>query len=208
MRPGTRRAAAPAAFCIALLASCGPLADSRTTDVDLVPPRLRSVQALGPGEISLCFDEDAQLCAEKTRISPALAVAEVNGPPQSVVLRGQEQQPGQRYLLESEAHDAHGNTASFAAEFYGYNGRVPRLLINEITPRGSGNHPDLVELKALSGGNMGGTVLYLGSPGSCDGRLVFPPFEITAGSYIVVHLKPSGDPGEVDERTDTAASTG
>ena len=34
------------------------------------------------------------------------------------------------------------------------------------------------------------------------------PFEVKAGSFVVVHLKPAGDPGEVDETTDTAASTG
>jgi hypothetical protein len=55
---------------------------------------------------------------------------------------------------------------------------------------------------------MGGVVLYLGSPGSYDARLVFPPFEVEAGSFLVVHLKPSGDPAEVDETGDTAASKG
>ena len=196
------------ASCIALLVSCGPLSDSRTADVDLVPPHLQSVQSLGPGEISVSFDEDARLAVEKTRISPALEVKEVTGPARSVLLRGQVQEPGVRYLLESEAQDAHGNSASFAAEFYGYNSRVPRLLINELTPRGSGNHPDVVELKALTAGNTGGAILYLGTPGSCDARLVFPPFDVAAGSLVVVHLKPSGEPGEVDETTDRAASTG
>jgi hypothetical protein len=145
---------------------------------------------------------------EKTRISPTLGVGEVTGPARSVLLRGQAQEPGVRYLLESEAQDAHGNSASFVAEFYGYNGRVPRLLINELTPRGSGNHPDVVELKALGAGNVGGAVLYLGTPGSYDARLVFPPLEVAAGSFLVVHLRPSGGPGEVDETTDMAASTG
>jgi hypothetical protein len=195
-------------FSIALLVSCGPLSDSRTPEVDLIPPHLQSVQSLGPGEISISFDEDAGLSREKTRISPALVISEMTGPARSVLLRGQEQEPGLRYLLESEAQDAHGNTASFAAEFYGYNNRVPRLLINELTPRGSGSHPDVVELKALTAGNMGGAVLYLGTPGSYDARLVFPSFEVAAGSFLVVHLKPAGDPGEVDETTETTASTG
>jgi hypothetical protein len=196
------------ALSIALLCSCGPLSDARTADVDLMPPHLQSVQSLGPGEISVSFDEEAGLIAEKTRISPALAVREVTGPAKNILLHGQQQEPGLRYLLESEARDAHGNSASFVAEFYGYNSRVPRLLINELTPRGSGNHPDVVELKALAAGNMGGAVLYLGSPGSYDARLVFPPFEVAAGSFVVVHLKPAGDQGEVDETTDRAVATG
>jgi hypothetical protein len=169
---------------------------------------VQAVQALGPGEISISFDEDAGLCADKTRITPPLAVTDVTGPSKNVILRGEKQAPGRMYSLEAEAQDAHGNSASFVAQFYGYNARVPRLLINEFTPRGSGNHPDLVELKAMTAGNMGGVVLCLGSPGSYDARLVFPPFEVEAGSFIVVHLKPSGDPAEVDETVDTAASKG
>ena len=176
--------------------------------MDLLPPQLQSVQALGPGEIAISFDEDAGLRAEKTRITPALAVADVTGPSKNVVLRGEQQAPGRLYSLEAEARDANGNSASFVAQFYGYNDRVPRLLINEFTPRGSGNHPDLVEVKALSAGNMGGVVLFLGSPESYDARIVFPPFEVTAGSFIVVHLKPSGDAGEVDETIDKTASKG
>lgn len=196
------------AFATALLVSCGPLPDSRTADVDLLPPRVQAVQSVGPGEVSVSFDEEAALNREKTRISPALEVREVSGPARSVLLHGQEQEPGVRYFLESEAQDAHGNSSSFVAEFYGYNSRVPRLLINELTPRGSGNHPDVVELKTLTPGNMGGVVLYLGSPAGSDARFVFPPFEAPAGSFLVVHMKPAGDPGEVDETADTAASTG
>jgi len=189
-------------------ASCSPVPDSRARDVDLLPPQVQSVQSLGAGEISITFDEDAALRAEKTRIDPPLDVADVTGVAKTVILRGERQAPGLLYSLEAEAQDSHGNSASFAAQFYGFNSRVPRLLINEFTPRGSGNHPDLVELKALSAGNMGGVVFFLGTPDSYDARLVFPPFEVEAGSFIVVHLKPSGSADEVDETRDTAASKG
>ena len=195
-------------FLVLLTASCGPLPDSRMKDTDLLPPQVQSVQALGPGEISISFDEDAVLSADKTRITPPLAVSDVTGSSKNVLLRGEPQAPGRLYSLEAEARDAHGNSTSFVAQFYGFNARVPRLLINEFTPRGSGNHPDLVELKALSAGNMGGVVFYMGSPESHDARMVFPPFEVEAGSFCVIHLKPSGDAGEVDETGDAAASKG
>jgi hypothetical protein len=116
--------------------------------------------------------------------------------------------PGQHYILSTEAADARGNSSSFLAEFYGFNGRVPRLLINELTPRGSGSHPDCTELKVLSDGNLGGVVLYNGTPGSFDGRLIFPACAVRAGSFIIVHWKPAGIPGEVDETSDPSASTG
>ncbi len=191
-----------------LLFACGPLPDPRQADVDLRPPRLEWVVAAGPQEIDIRFDEEAGLCDGKTRITPPLAITEVAASGTSVVLKGETQVPGQAYALEAEAQDARGNTASFVAQFYGFNGRVPRLLINELTPRGSGNHPDIVELKALSAGNMGGVVLYLGTPGSYDARFVFPAVEVSDGGYILVHLKPTGDPGEIDETGDITASGG
>ena len=55
---------------------------------------------------------------------------------------------------------------------------------------------------------MGGVTLYLGTPGSYDSRLVFPCSRIDRGSFIVVHLKPSGDPSEVDEPGNPALSKG
>jgi len=111
-------------------------------------------------------------------------------------------------VLEAEAADARGNTASFLADFYGFNSRIPRLLINEFTPRGSGTHPDLLELKVLAGGDMGGVVLYQGTPGSFDNRFVFPSFAVAEGDFVVVHFKPMGEAGETDETMDKTSAKG
>jgi hypothetical protein len=198
----------PLLVFLGVLAACGPLPDPRSAEADLRPPQLQAVLTIGPTEVSVEFDEDAVLVADKTRISPALAVTEITGPGRQIVIRGETQTPGRLYTLEAEAEDAKGNRASFMADFYGYNGRVPRLLINEFTPQGSDNHPDLVELKALTAGDMGGVVLYQGTPARYDNRIVFPAFVVGEGAFILVHWKPSGDPGEVDETDDMAASTG
>jgi hypothetical protein len=63
-------------------------------------------------------------------------------------------------------------------------------------------------LKALTAGNLGGAVLYQGTPSSFDNRIVFPAFEVGEGAFILVHWKPSGDPGEVDETVDMTESKG
>jgi hypothetical protein len=197
------------AFAFALVcASCGPVPDPRGATVDLRPPAILAVRTVGPREISLDFDEEARVAAAKVRISPGLAVAEVSGPATRVLVSAETQTPGRRYILEAEAEDSRGNRSSFMAEVYGFNPRVPRLLLNEFTPRGSGSHPDLVEIKVLTDGDMGGLVLYEGTPGSFDDRLVFPSFEVRKGDFLVVHFKPSGDASEVDETTDKTTSGG
>ena len=198
----------PALLFGILCAACGPVADQRSADVDLSPPQLESVRTVGPQEISIQFNEDAGLRAGKTHITPELAIAETAGTGKTVEIHAEAQAPGRLYTLEAEAQDARGNSASFIAQFYGFNGHVPRVLINELTPRGSGNHPDIVELKVMTNGDMGGVALYLGTPGSFDARLVFPAFPVTAGSFILVHLKPSGSPDEVDETRDKTVSKG
>ena len=156
-------------LCLHGLGGCGPVPDPRAREVDLraaAPSREYRPSARAR---SHRVRRGGGLEPDQIRISPPLAVTGVSGPATRVLISGETQEPGRRYLLEAEAHDARGNTASFMAEFYGYNGRVPRLLINEFIPRGSGNHPDLVELKALSAGNMGGVVLTSGTPSSFDG---------------------------------------
>jgi hypothetical protein len=195
-------------LCLLVLAGCGPVPDPRGREADLRPPVVREVRALGPAEVGVEFDEEAGLDPARIRISPPLGIGGVTGPARTVVVTAAAQLPGRRYTLEAEARDAHGNTASFLAEFFGFNGRVPRLLVNELSPRGSGSHPDLVELKALTAGNIGGVVLYNGTPSRFTARLVFPPLTVAAGSFILVHCRPAGDPAEVDETGNTGQSGG
>ena len=46
---------------------------------------------------------------------------------------------------------------------------------------------------------MGGVVLYEGTPGSHDDRLIFPAFEVSTGDFLIIHFKPEGIPQEIDE---------
>ncbi len=196
-----------AALCLA--AGCGPVPDpAARAQQDLRPPSIESVRSVGPGEVELCFDEEAELAPESLRFTPDLAVTDIPGPGTRIVLAVARQVCGLLYTLEAEARDARGNTLSFAAEFYGYNSHVPRVLLNEFTPRGSDAHPDLLELKVLSAGDMGGLVLYQGTPGDYDDRFVFPSFAVGTGDFVLVHFKPSGSADEINESGDKAASGG
>jgi hypothetical protein len=191
-----------------LLSACGPVPNPQAGEVDLCPPLVQAVESTAADRIDIEFDEEATLRADKTRISPSLTVATDGGSSRQVCLVGQAQTPGLLYTLEAEAEDARGNSASFIAQFYGFNGNVPRLLINEVTPRGSGNHPDIAELRVMTDGDMGGVVLYIGTPDNFDARLVFPSFAVKNGQFILVHLKPAGIPAEVDETSSLKASGG
>jgi len=196
------------AMAAMLAIACGPVPWSKGPDLDLRPPVIEGVSAIGPQSLEVAFDEEAGLDAATLRIEPALEVHEVSPPGRKVTVGVDTQVPGGDYRMEATARDGRGNSTTFLAAFSGFNDRVPRTIVNELTPRGSTDHPDLVELKVLQDGDMGGLVLYVGTPSSFDARLVFPSFEIARGSFIVVHCRPSGDPSEVDETSDVAASGG
>jgi hypothetical protein len=194
---------------LAALAGCGPVPSPGGGGTpDLRPPSVEEVRSVGPTEVELAFDEPAEIVPDTVRLAPALAVKSVPPAGPRLLLAVGEQTCGTRYTLEAEARDARGNTAAFAADFYGYNPRVPQLLINELSPRGSDTHPDRVELKVMGAGNMGGVVLYCGTPGDFEDRFVFPSFPVSAGDFILVHMKPSGADGEVDELSDRTLSRG
>jgi hypothetical protein len=191
------------------LSGCGPVSDPRgSSDPDLSPPSVESVRSIGPRELEIIFNEEAQIQADKLRFTPDLGVNGVPGPAETVVLQVADQTPGRKYAMEAAASDARGNTVSFTAEFYGFNPNVPRLVLNELRPQGSETHPDMAELKVLSDGDMGGVVVYQGTPGRFDDRLIFPSFPVRTGEFILLHYQPAGDPAEIDETRDKTASGG
>ena len=88
----------------------------------------------------------------------------------------------------------------------------PQLVINEVNPNISGTSTtlgtghDLVELKALKGGYLGGIQLevnYKAPPSSVDVLATMPPINVAAGDLIVVHLNP-GNTGDAAASETTA----
>jgi hypothetical protein len=188
---------------------CGPWQElQEALNPDVLPPVLLAVRVADDSTLELSFDEEVRNPPEALRIVPELGVTgtEASGGILSVAVA--DQRPGSRYTLEATVSDLSGNCLSLLAEFYGYNPRVPVLVINEFTTRGTGNHPDVVELAVRTEGDMGGVVLYQGTPSSYDDRLVFPSFPVDAGEYILVHFRPAGLPEELDEIVDPTLSGG
>lgn len=180
--------------------SCGPIAELKSfSDADLTPPALVNVCSLSPTKIELTFDEQCTTVVKGLKIYPALEINRVNTREKAIILTVSQQTPGSEYTLEGVVEDAGGNSLSFMARIYGYNASIPELLINEFTTRGTGYHPDVVELKILKPGNMGGVTLYQGTPDNWRDRLIFPPFAVVEDNFIIIHFRPEGLPEEINE---------
>ncbi len=192
-----------------LSASCGPLADFKEMiEPDVTPPALIAVRTLNEREIELSFSEKSACEPSEIHLEPELEILEITETGNKLILTVPTFTPGQKYTLTATVRDELGNSLSFMAVVYGYNPDTPLLVLNEFTTRGSTTHPDMVELKLLSDGNMGGITLYQGTPNNWQDRLIFPPFRVKTGDFILVHFKPSGIPEEIDETEAMDASGG
>ncbi len=193
-----------------ILTGCLPVADSREiTETDLHPPQLLTFSVPGSTEIVLEFNKPATVIEHSLSLIPPLSIEEIKSEENTVTLTFSEQQQlGTEYIMEISVEDDRGNSMDIVTPFYGFNPRVPELCINEFTTQGSGNHPDLVELYAYTAGNVAGVTFYEGTLSNWEDKMVLPPVEIEAGTYILIHCKPEGIPEEVDEYEDTTESGG
>jgi hypothetical protein len=190
-------------------ASCGPFPDTRQlASPDLSPPQFLGARMSGEGVLVLEFDEDVSLFEGGLVISPELEDVRARSSGKTILVAAKAQEPGIEYSLEASVEDSSGNSANVLVGFYGYNPAPPGLLINEFITNGSDTHPDLVEIKVVKGGNMAGVVVYAGTRDDWDARLVFPSLGVLNGEFLLVHFKPEGIAGEVDETSSKSASSG
>jgi len=115
---------------------------------------------------------------------------------------------GKQYNVSGTVKDASGNSSLFVLPFWGYNPDIPKLLISELVTQGSSTHPDAIELFAVTGGNLAGITVYIGTPSQYSYKYSFPACKITQGEYVVLHLKPQGIPEEIDEISNVTISGG
>jgi len=197
---------------------------------DLRPPAVVSWGATGPGELLVVFDEAVKadpLAFDVARRpgaqaepdaglpggagSPALSIlAVLEGPTPAAVLVElvRDQEPGLAYVLTGRVSDRAGNLSSFVLPYWGFNDNPAGMLVNELLTEGSSSRPDAIELFVHQGGNLAGLTLFIGSPGLHDLRYVFPACLVSAGEFLILHLKPQGLAEELDELEDITLSGG
>jgi len=192
-----------------LFPACGPVSDlGMGGEIDICPPQFVCIKAIAACKIEIIFDESASLETETLHISPFLDITDITAEITSVIIHTEVMTVGEKYTLAATASDQGSNSLSFAAVFYGFNPAKPLVIINEFTTQGSKTHPDLVELKVLSDGNMGGLTFYQGVRTNWSDRLVFPAFEVKQGDFILLHFKPENIPLERDEIINKTESAG
>ena len=95
---------------------------------------------------------------------------------------------GEKITADVLVEDEHRNTLNVLVPFRARNDRVPKLLINEIRTTYSNPRVEFVEFLSQSAGNLGALRLFMAGH-STQPVYEFPPVEIQAGEYIVLHLR-------------------
>lgn len=119
---------------------------------------------------------------------------------------------GSSAALSATVADGKGDTLSFSVPFTGYNDHPAKLRLNEIRTDYSGATAsakpkvEFIEFVVVASGNLGGVEVY-NAGNAARPSYEFPPVEVSAGDFIVYHLR-SIEEGLVNETDAIDASGG
>jgi hypothetical protein len=117
--------------------------------------------------------------------------------------------PGTLINMDMLVEDKQGNTLNVLVPFRTRNNRMPPLLINELRLTASNPKTEFVELRAMGAGNLGALRLFAANKMGTVPLFEFPPAEVQAGEYIVVHTRDyPEESGHVNETGNTGDSKG
>jgi hypothetical protein len=96
---------------------------------------------------------------------------------------------GERFLADLLVEDEEENTLNVMIPFRTRNDRLPSFLITELRTEYSKPKVEFVELKIQSDGNLGALRLFIAGNGLDQPTFEFPPVEVKAEEYLVIHLR-------------------
>ncbi|MDR2767458.1 MAG: hypothetical protein LBB82_03925 [Treponema sp.] len=126
----------------------------------------------------------------------------------SIVIAG-DLPPGTLINMDMLVEDKRGNTLNVLVPFRTRNNRMPALLVNELRLTATKPKTEFVELRAMGAGNLGALRLFAANKMGKIPLFEFPPVEIQAGEYIVVHTRDyPNESGHVNETEGLNKSSG
>ena len=115
---------------------------------------------------------------------------------------------GKKYTVDILVEDADRNSLNVIVPFRARNDRMPPLVFNELRTEYSKPKVEYLEFHTSEAGNLGAIRLFIAGHSLSVPVYEFPPTEVKAGEYIVLHLR-SIEEGCVDETgTDLGLSRG
>jgi len=116
---------------------------------------------------------------------------------------------GKMFSADIQVKDSSGNTFAQIIPFRARNDRMPVLVFNELRTENTKPKAEFVEFLTLEPGNLGALRLFIAGYSLTKPVYEFPPAEVNAGEYIVLHLRATeeGCVDEIDEDTTLSGGT-
>jgi hypothetical protein len=149
-------------------------------------------------EQELNFQFSLPVQVSSLRFDPVLEVESVTGGEYVTVILARPPAGGKRIMADMVVEDEGGNTLNVLVPFRTRNNNIPPLRITEVRTEYSKPKAEFVELRTLKAGNVGAMRLFIASSGMETPVFEFPPAEVGADEYLVVHLR-TLDPESVNE---------
>jgi hypothetical protein len=174
-------------------------------------PVLLGVKALSLREIQ--FEFSKSVTVRSLSFDPPLDILSIRDgktgeESSALVTLTETMQGGARIVADLLVEDELGNTLGALIPFRARNDRIPKLRITELRTEYASPKAEFVELRTLGAGNLGALRLFIAGTSMTDPVFEFPPAEVSAGEYVVVHLR-TLDPASVNETgSDLSLSAG
>ena len=121
--------------------------------------------------------------------NPAIETKSVTEGSEVLVTFSKPLDEGIKVTADILVEDSKGNTLNVIVPFRSRNDRMPPLVFNELRTEYSKPKVEFVEFIAAGPGNLGAMRLFIASNSLANPVYEFPPAEVKAGEYIVLHLR-------------------
>lgn len=172
---------------------------------DTTMPVFMGAKALSSLEIA--FDFSVPVSATSVQFDPPARIDRIEPGNRMLVHLLDPLPEGERIMADLLVEDEKGNTLMIVTPFRARNERIPKLVLNEIRTEYSKPKVEFIELVTKTTGNLGGLSVITAYQGLLQPLYEFPPIEVTAGEYIVLHLR-TVEETCVDETTEDLSLSG
>jgi hypothetical protein len=137
----------------------------------------------------VAFQFSLPVTVSSLRFDPSLEVESVTNGDTVTVVFDTPLEGGGRITADILVEDGNGNTLNVLVPFRTRNENMPSICITEIRTEYSKPKVEFVEFKVLEAGNLGALRLFIAGMGMDTPVFEFPPADVKAGEYVVVHLR-------------------
>jgi hypothetical protein len=174
-------------------------------------PVFLGVKALSSQEIQ--FEFSKPVTVRSLNFDPPLDILSISDGSagensSTLVTLAETMQGGAQIVADLLVEDDLGNTLGALIPFRSRNDRIPKLRITELRTEYANPKAEFVELRTLSAGNLGALRLFIAGTGMEEPVFEFPPAEVAAGEYLVVHLRTLDQASVNETGSDLALSVG